>query len=162
MIRMSERSKKEQKSLSKRLLFISLLSFLSVSSIQKVRAIELNSVNEENQNYEKIGKTTIEKNIENQQVIKITDPDQLVKWNVIVNFGYPLPENESIKIVDQLDANLNIEKVEIHNQDGQSVIDNGTLSIENNKLVFDLKKKGGSYDYLENQSYTITIFTKVN
>lgn len=146
----------------KRLLFISLLSFLSVSSIHKVRAIELDSVNEENQNYEKIGKTTIEKNIENQQAIKVTSLDQLVKWNVIVNFGYPLPKNEGIKIVDQVDEKLTIKKVEVHNQDGQSVVNNGTLSIENNKIIFELKKIDSSYDYLENQSYKMTIFTKIN
>ena len=133
-----------------------------IYSIQRVRAIGLDSVNEETQGYEKIGKTTIEKDVENKQILKISSPNQVVKWNVRVNFGYPLPENESIQIVDQVDENLTIEKIDIQNQDGESVRTNGRLSVEKNKVVFEIEKKENSYIYLENQSYKMTIFTKIN
>lgn len=141
-----------------KMLLIFTLSLFSLGASQTVAADNLLTERKENQ---KVGKTTIKKDVEDKQILEKEFSADLIKWHVTVNFGYPLSSEESIKIVDQVDERLRIEQVEINDEKGQSVKANGKLAIRKNKISFELDKKEDSYSYLENKSYKMMILTKI-
>lgn len=119
-------------------------------------------MSDKDEDFEKIGNTVIEKDIENKQSYTLTSSSEVVKWHITVDFGYPIPENGPIKIVDQVNPDLTIERVEIKDDTGKSVLNDGKLSIKENKVVFEINKKENSYSFLANRSYKMTISTKLN
>ncbi|WP_445450329.1 lectin-like domain-containing protein [Enterococcus faecalis] len=104
---------------------------------------------------------TIHKNIEGVQKLVLKNNKQKFNWNITVSFGTNTMNWKQASITDSVNNLLDIVEVTVVDENGKDVTGNGTLSTENNKVVFEINKKDASYTYLARHTYTMTITTKI-
>ena len=104
---------------------------------------------------------TIHKNIEGVQKLILKNNKQKFNWNITVSFGTNTMNWKQASITDSVNNLLDIVKVTVVDENGENVTGNGTLSTENNKVIFEINKKDDSYTYLAGHTYTMIITTKI-
>ncbi|WP_331708908.1 isopeptide-forming domain-containing fimbrial protein [Enterococcus faecalis] len=104
---------------------------------------------------------TIHKNIEGVQKLVLKNNKQKFNWNITVSFGTNTMNWKQASITDSVNNLLDIVEVTVVDENGKDVTGNGTLSTENNEVVFEINKKDASYTYLARHTYTMTITTKI-
>ena len=104
---------------------------------------------------------TIHKNIEGVQKLVLKNNKQKFNWNITVSFGTNTMNWKQASITDSVNNLLDIVEVTVVDENGKDVTGNGTLSTENNEVVFEINKKDDSYTYLAGHTYTMTITTKI-
>ncbi|WP_340504327.1 SpaA isopeptide-forming pilin-related protein [Enterococcus faecalis] len=103
----------------------------------------------------------IHKDVEDEQHIDLTNRNQKFDWHVYTTFGSDTSNWKQASVVDPVNSLLEILNVTITDENGKDVSKNGELKIEGNKITFTLNKKDGSYGYLANHVYKMTITTKI-
>ncbi|EKJ3581633.1 isopeptide-forming domain-containing fimbrial protein [Enterococcus faecalis] len=103
----------------------------------------------------------IHKDVENSQHLDLTDRNQAFDWHVVTNFGTDTAGWHQVSIVDSINPLLTINHVKVVDETGKDVTGNGTLTTENNKVVFTLNKKADGFTYLAGHTYTMTINTSL-
>ncbi len=104
---------------------------------------------------------TIHKNIEGVQKLVLKNNKQKFNWNITVSFGTNTMNWKQASITDSVNNLLDIVEVTVVDENGKDMTGNGTLSTENNEVVFEINKKDDSYTYLAGHTYTMTITTKI-
>ena len=104
---------------------------------------------------------TIHKNIEGVQKLVLKNNKQKFNWNITVSFGTNTMNWKQASITDSVNNLLDIVEVTVVDENGKDVTGNGTLSTENNEVVFEINKKDASYTYLAGHTYTMIITTKI-
>lgn len=113
-------------------------------------------------NYE-VEEPEVEKTVnEQKEAYELINRHEQFTWEVKYEFGNYTGNWESVSLSDQINELLEIGHVTVIDQNGTDVTDNGELTIsENNLVTFDLKKKDGSFKYLQNQTYTMIIESQI-
>ncbi|WP_348921444.1 isopeptide-forming domain-containing fimbrial protein [Enterococcus rotai] len=106
-------------------------------------------------------KPEIEKDVEEEQHIDLTNRDEEFDWHINTAFGNTTSSWERAAIVDPINPLLEIKKVTVVDETGKDVMENGTLTTKENKVVFEMSKKDGSYAYLAGHTYKMTITTVI-
>ncbi|WP_421503053.1 isopeptide-forming domain-containing fimbrial protein [Enterococcus faecalis] len=103
----------------------------------------------------------ITKDIENQEHLDLTNRNDPFDWHVKADFGNETENWTQANITDDINPLLDIQKVVVTNENGNDVTAQGTLTTDNNKIVFTINKQANSYAYLSDHTYTMTITTKI-
>ncbi|WP_240144327.1 isopeptide-forming domain-containing fimbrial protein, partial [Enterococcus faecalis] len=103
----------------------------------------------------------IDKDVEGKEHLDLTNRDDEFNWHVNAAFGNTTASWEQASIKDKINDVFGIVKVTVVDENGKDVTGNGTLSTENNEVVFEINKKDDSYTYLAGHTYTMTITTKI-
>ena len=103
----------------------------------------------------------IHKDIEEKQHLDLAKRDQAFDWHVNTKFGNTTASWTQASIVDQINPLLTINNVKVKDETGKDVTENGTLTTDKNKIVFDINKKDDGYTYLAGHTYTMTITTVI-
>lgn len=113
-------------------------------------------------NYE-VEEPEVEKTVnEQKEAYELINRGEQFTWEVKYEFGNYTGNWESVSLSDQINELLEIGHVTVIDQNGTDVTDNGVLNISKDNLVtFDLKKKDGSFKYLQNQTYTMIITSQI-
>ena len=103
----------------------------------------------------------ITKDIENQEHLDLTNRDDSFDWHVKADFGNQTNDWTQASITDDINSLLDIQKVVVTDENGTDVTAEGTLTTDNNNIVFKINKQDDSYAYLAGHTYTMTITTKI-
>ena len=106
----------------------------------------------------------IEKTVNDQKdPYELIDRDEAFTWEIDYDFGNYTSHWESVSFSDQIDSLLEIIDVTVIDQNGDDVIDHGELTIdhEENLVTFELATKDDSFAYLQDQTYTMIINSKI-
>ena len=103
----------------------------------------------------------ISKTVEGKSHLVLTNREDSFDWIITASFNNTAAEWETASIVDELNELLEIKSVTVRDADGTDVSSKGTLTTDDNKVVFALDKEDGSYVYLSGQTYTVTITSKI-
>lgn len=84
-------------------------------------------------------------------------------WNIETSFGANTGKWETVRIEDAFADifEIQVDDITIVDQDDRDVSNNGRLAVTDQVMVFSLIAQDGSYRYLENSTYTITVPTKI-
>ncbi|KGL39271.1 hypothetical protein BMT55_09605 [Listeria newyorkensis] len=103
----------------------------------------------------------ISKDIEGKDHLELANRNDAFDWNVHTAFGNQTASWNQAIITDQINNLLAIEKIQITDEDGNDVTENGTLTEENNLITFTMNKKDDSFAYLAGHTYTMTVTTTI-
>ncbi|MBM9830556.1 isopeptide-forming domain-containing fimbrial protein [Enterococcus faecalis] len=103
----------------------------------------------------------ITKDIENQDHLDLTNRNDPFDWHVKADFGNETADWTQASITDDINSLLDIQKVVVTDENGKDVTAEGTLTTDNNKIVFTINKQDDSYAYLSDHTYTMTITTTI-
>lgn len=103
----------------------------------------------------------IHKDVEEKQQLDLTNRDQAFDWHVNAEFEDGAGSWTQASIVDQINPLLTINSVKVVDETGKDVTANGTITTDNNKVVFEINKKDDGYTYLAGHTYTMTINTVI-
>ncbi len=103
----------------------------------------------------------IEKDIEGKAQYNLTGLDQTFDWHIEAAFGNTTASWTEAMITDEVNPLLEITKVIIVDENGADVSDKGTLTQENNQIIFSFNQEADSFTYLAGHTYKMTISTKL-
>ncbi|WP_221641507.1 isopeptide-forming domain-containing fimbrial protein [Listeria seeligeri] len=103
----------------------------------------------------------IHKDVNNKQHEDLTNRDDSFDWHVNASFGNTTSTWTQASITDSINDLLEIQNVTVVDENGTDVTANGTVNIDGNDISFDLAQQNGSFGYLKDHTYTMTITTKI-
>ncbi|EUJ24373.1 cell wall surface anchor family protein [Listeria cornellensis FSL F6-0969] len=83
----------------------------------------------------------ISKDIEGKEHLELANRNDAFDWNVHTAFGNQTASWNQAIITDQINTLLSIEKIQITDENGNDVTENGTITEENNLITFTMNKK---------------------
>ncbi|WAO22654.2 isopeptide-forming domain-containing fimbrial protein [Paenilisteria newyorkensis] len=103
----------------------------------------------------------ISKDIEGKEHLDLTNRNDAFNWNVHTAFGNQTASWNQAIITDQINDVLAIENIQITDENGNDVTENGTITEDNNLITFTMNKKDDSFAYLAGHTYTMTVTTTI-
>lgn len=103
----------------------------------------------------------IHKDVEAQQHLDLTTRSQTFNWHINAGFGNDTSNWDRAVIRDDVNPIFDIKDIDVVDETGKNVMENGKLSKTGNHIIFKIAKKNGSYSYLSGHTYTLTITTKI-
>lgn len=103
----------------------------------------------------------IHKTVNQKESEQLSNIEDTFVWEIKTKFGLTPDDWAQAIISDQVNSILDIEEITITNSKGEDVTANGTLTTEDNKVVFTLLKKEGKFSYLVDETYTMGIKAKI-
>ncbi|EUJ24008.1 isopeptide-forming domain-containing fimbrial protein, partial [Listeria cornellensis] len=103
----------------------------------------------------------IHKDIEGVQHVDLANRNDAFDWNVHTAFGNQTASWNQAIITDQINNLLAIQNIQITDENGNDVTENGTITEENNLITFTMNKKDDSFAYLAGHTYTMTVTTTI-
>lgn len=124
--------------------------------------LALNSPADATYVYKPVAKNpVIEKKVNEQEHVDLATRKETVDWRIQTTFGNQTASWKQAAIIDSINPLLEIKKIVLTDESGTSVIDNGTLDVVDNKITFNINKKGNNFSYLSNQTYVMTVTTAI-
>lgn len=100
----------------------------------------------------------VEKTVNNQkETVELVNRDERFTWEIDYNFGNYTNNWDSVLLSDPIHELLDIGNVQVIDQNGEDVSENGVIDITDNLVTFTLDKKNDSFAYLKDQTYTLVI-----
>lgn len=100
----------------------------------------------------------VEKTVNNQkETVELVNRDERFTWEIDYTFGNYTNNWDSVLLSDLIHELLDIGNVQVIDQNGEDVSENGVIDITDNLVTFTLDKKNDSFAYLKDQTYTLII-----
>lgn len=110
----------------------------------------------------KVTKTVSDTDEKEAKKVTLQNKDEEFTWHVNYNFGDDVTNLEKVILQDDVENALKVLKVRLVSNSGEEIRAIPQIDETLNKVVIELPKRDGNYDYLENQMYTMHITSKLN
>nr|WP_270606251.1 isopeptide-forming domain-containing fimbrial protein [Bacillus mobilis] len=110
----------------------------------------------------KVTKTVSDMDEKEGKKVTLQNKDEEFTWHVNYNFGDNVMNLEKVILQDDIEDVLKVLKVRLVSSGGEEIQVTPQIDEASNGIVIELPKRDGSYNYLENQKYTMHVTSKLN